>query len=35
MRTIHKEIVFDCEFELGNIEFEVDNELYIVEIVKI
>lgn len=30
-----RDIVFDCEFELGNIEFEVDNELYIVEIVKI
>ena len=30
-----RDICFDCEFELGNIEFEVDNELYIVEIVKI
>lgn len=28
-----RDIVFDCEYELDDIEFEVDGELYIVKII--
>jgi hypothetical protein len=29
-----RDIVFDCEYELDDIEFEADGELYIVKIIK-
>jgi hypothetical protein len=28
------DVVLDCEYELDDIEFEVDGELYIVKIIK-
>ena len=30
----NREVVLDCEYELGDIEVEIDSELYIVKIVK-
>lgn len=30
-----RDIVFDCEYELGDIEVEIESELYVVKIVKL
>ena len=30
----HKDIVLDCEYELDDIEVEIDGELYVVKVVK-
>jgi hypothetical protein len=33
--TSNRDVVLDCEYELDDIEVEIENELYIVKVVKI